>query len=120
MERKKFHLGDVLSIISGRLISPRGMDGIYDILNFLTGKNLFSDQLLRAMDECKPYLLKQCPYLDSLEMKNAVANLDKNLDKQLEGIDNKEKRRKIVVKWLDEQVKKYGEAIEVEPISPKV
>lgn len=60
---KQFHLGDVLSITDGRLMSPRHMDGIYDILNFMTGDNLFTHQLPRAMTECQPHLLKQFPQL---------------------------------------------------------
>ena len=35
------------------------MDGIYDILNFLTGDNLYTHQLPRAMRECEPWLRAQ-------------------------------------------------------------
>ena len=31
-ETKDFHLGDVLSITTGCLVSPRHMGGVYDIL----------------------------------------------------------------------------------------
>jgi hypothetical protein len=39
------------------------MEGIYEILNFLTGDNLFTHQLPRAMRECEPWLKTQFPYL---------------------------------------------------------
>lgn len=62
-QTKDFHLGDVLSITTGVLVSFRSMEGIYDILNFMTGDDLFTHQLPRATDECKPHLLEQFPEL---------------------------------------------------------
>lgn len=67
METKLFHLGDVLSITDGRMMSPRHMDGIYDILSFMTGDSLFTHQLPRAMKECQPFLLKQHPQLAGIQ-----------------------------------------------------
>lgn len=63
MTTREFDLGDVLSITTGRLLSPRGMEAIYDILNFMTGDSLYTHQLPRGMDECKPFLLAQHPQL---------------------------------------------------------
>lgn len=68
LKQKLFHLGDVLSITDGRLMSPRHMDGIYDILNFMTGDNLFTHQLPRAASECQPFLLRQHPQLAGVEI----------------------------------------------------
>ena len=67
MKSKLFHLGDVLSITDGRLMSLRHMDGIYDILNFMTGDSLYTHQLPRVMAECRPHLLKQHPQLEGLQ-----------------------------------------------------
>jgi hypothetical protein len=53
---KQFHFSDILSVTTGRLVSTRHMDGIYDILNFLTEDNLYTHQLPRAMKECEPWL----------------------------------------------------------------
>jgi len=33
----EFHISDVLSITTGRLVSSRKMEGIYKILNHMTG-----------------------------------------------------------------------------------
>jgi len=93
---KKFHLGDVLSITSGKLVSPRLMDGVYDILNYMTGENLFTHQLPRAGDVCGPYLLKQFPRLK---------------DADCEGINQENWKE-----CLDTLVKEYGETLEVEPL----
>lgn len=67
-ESREFHIGDILSVTTGRLISPRHMEGVYDILNYMTGDNLFTHQLPRAADECRPYLLKQHPDLASADV----------------------------------------------------
>lgn len=60
---KLFHISDVLTVTTGRLVSSRHMDGVYEILNFLTGDNLFTHQLPRAMRECDPWLRTQFPQL---------------------------------------------------------
>ena len=56
---RDFHIGDILSVTTGRLVSPRRMDGVYDILNFMTGDNLFTHQLPRAARECAGPLAAQ-------------------------------------------------------------
>lgn len=109
---KEFHLGDVLSITTGRLVSPRHIEGVYNILNFMTGDNLFTHQLPRASDECKPYLLKQFPQLAMPEMDLAVAELDE----MLEIASGKSEKERVVTNWLTEQVAKYGETFVVKPI----
>jgi hypothetical protein len=94
---RDFHLGDILTVTTGRLVSPRLMDGLYDILNYMTNDNLFTHQLPRASDECAPYLLKQHPYLA------AVAPPDfPTQDAAWE--------------WLNEQVAIFGERLPVSPI----
>lgn len=75
---KLFHISDVLSVTTGRLVSSRHMDGIYEILNFLTGDNLFTHQLPRAMEECRPWLRSTFPNLmeDSPGMPERLADMD--------------------------------------------
>lgn len=60
---KLFHISDVLTVTTGRLVSARHMDGVYDILNFLTGDELYTHQLPRAMRECEAFLRIQFPDL---------------------------------------------------------
>jgi hypothetical protein len=99
MNTKTFHLGDILSITTGRLVSPRHMDGIYDILNWMTGDNLFTHQLPRAVDECQEPLLAQHPDLAAITPP--------------ENFGGKE----TVDRWLAEQVAAYGETREVTPLA---
>jgi hypothetical protein len=117
MEMKKFHLGDVLSVTTGRLLSPRGMDGIYDILSFMTGCHLFTHQLPRASDVCKPYLLEQFPQLDSPEVQFAVGELIEML-KTPSGMKEPDK---LILGWISKLTSgQYGveleEMLEVKPL----
>jgi hypothetical protein len=56
---RRFHIGDILSIITGKLVSPRGVDGIYDILGYMTDDDPHTVQLGRFIEECLPYLKQQ-------------------------------------------------------------
>lgn len=117
MNTKSFHISDVLTVITGRLISTRHMDGVYDILSFMTGDNLFTHQLPRAREECIPYLLEQFPQLDTPEMQFAVGELIE----MLETISDKKELDNLLLGWLSKLTSgKYGvkceEELEVKPI----
>ena len=56
---RRFHIGDILSITTGRLVSPRGVDGINDILCYMTNDSPYTTQLGRFAEECLPHLEKQ-------------------------------------------------------------
>lgn len=74
---KLFHISDVLSVTTGRLVSSRHMNGVYEILDFLTGYDLFTHQLPDASQECEPWLRAQFPRLmgDSPEMQPFLARM---------------------------------------------
>ena len=93
---KHFHLGDILSITSGILMSPRKIEGVYDILNYMTGESLFTHQLPRASKVCAPYLLERWPEL-------AEANC--------EGVTPDNLRERLL-----ELTTRYGEELLVEPL----
>jgi hypothetical protein len=99
-EPRNFHLGDVLTITTGRLVSPDHIGGVYNILDFMTGDNLFTHQLPRASDECRPALLAQHPQLREVEVP--------------EEFDDKEH----VDRWLAEQTERYGTELPVAPLDP--
>jgi hypothetical protein len=99
MTARAFHLGDILSVTTGRLLSPRHMDGIYDILNWMTGDSLFTHQLPRACHECEGPLLAQHPDLAGID----VPEFDGSKD--------------AVDRWLGEQVAIYGETRDVAPLA---
>lgn len=79
---KLFHLGDILSITTGRLVSKRGMEGVYEILNFMSGDSLYTHQLPRVSKECAPVILAKYPQLAEVDAiglnpENHLAWLDK-------------------------------------------
>lgn len=94
---KEFSLGDVLSVTTGRLLS--NMDGLYDILNYMTGDNLFTHQLVRATQVCEPVLLNQYP-----DLAKVVVPEDFGGDKDA------------VAQWLAQQEQTYGSTLAVEPL----
>lgn len=93
---KNFHIGDILSITTGKLVSPQGMEGVYEILNYMTGQEIFTHQIERAMQECKLYLLKQYPKLETVECQSI-------------DIDNWQD-------WIAAQIDKFGECLAVDLI----
>lgn len=97
---KEFDLGDILSVTTGCLVSTRHIDGVYDILNYMTGDNLFTHQLPRAMRECKEPLLAQHPQLRPIVFRSSDH-------------DTKE----TVYAWLDRVKKVFGNTLPVEPLS---
>ena len=70
---REFDLGDILSITTGKLVSPRHIEGVYDILNYMTGDSLFTHQLPRAMDECQEPLFVQHPELRTVNVPESFA-----------------------------------------------
>lgn len=98
VETRNFHIGDILSITTGRLVSPRHMEGIYDILNFMTGERLFTHQLPRVCREAEPVLLAQHPQLADADA----------------GSITTENYRE----WLDAAIAKYGQELPVRPMTP--
>lgn len=67
MATKSFHIGDLLSISTGLLVSHDHIGGVYNILNHMTEDDLFTHQLHLACDAMKPELLLQHPWLKEVE-----------------------------------------------------
>jgi len=107
MTRKEFHISDVLSITTGQLVSTRHMEGVYDILNYMTDSSLWTHQLPKAADLCAPYLLRQHPGLEHVE-KVKIHAVDDALIL--------DERNGIIDTWLKQQITKFGEYLMVEPV----
>lgn len=80
MKTKTFHVSDILSVTTGRLVSTRHMEWVYDILNFLTGCNLFTHQIPRACEACASYLIQTFPELSKAGEPSNLAKLDAHLN----------------------------------------
>ena len=77
---KDFDLGTVLSITHGYLLAPNGIEGVYDILNYMTNSSLWTHQLPSAARKCAPVIFAQHPWLrgvkvESIDRDNWLARL---------------------------------------------
>lgn len=91
---REFKLGQVLSVIGEKLVCE--VEEVYEILSYMTGESVFTHQLPRFARECKPWLLRQHP--------------------QLATVDDSSVTSENWSQWLDEQIKKFGATLKVEPI----
>ena len=99
MPTKTFHIGDILSVTTSRLVSPSHIGGVYSILNWMTGDNLMTHQLPRVAGECAPSLRDQFPDLAAITL---LPDFSGKAD---------------VDRWLAKQVAVYGETREVAPLA---
>jgi hypothetical protein len=71
MKTKRFDLRTVLSVSTERLLTKRkgprdnGISDMYELLGWMTGEAPFTHQLPRFGDECKPWLLRWFPSLNT-------------------------------------------------------
>jgi hypothetical protein len=77
----KFTFCELASAGTGYLFSDtpddNGMGGVYKVLNYMTGDNLFTHQLPRAFREVSPEICRQHPFLSNLrELVNSEEDLD--------------------------------------------
>lgn len=104
---KAFHFSDVLSITTGRLVSTRHIEGVYDILNWMTQDDLFTHQLPRAMRECSPALVALYPELSEESLTKELEELSVEMN---DG-DSRGDREAKLVKWLDAVFSKTSSAL---------
>lgn len=97
-ENRDFDLADILSITTGRLLSHRHIDGVYDILNHLTGDSLMTHQLPRAADTAGPALLEQHPQLAGIEPPRDISVSE-------------------IEQWLAQAEETYGYTLPVTPLA---
>jgi hypothetical protein len=101
MQTKQFGLREVLTVTTGRLLTEptpdggNGIDKLYEILNWMTADDVYTHQLGRFANECKPYLLQWFP-----EFAEVNTHLDK-LDELLKADNTKHKQHAIGL-WLSE------------------
>lgn len=93
----RFHLGDLLSITDGRLLSPDHIDGVYRIVDHVTGEKHMTHQLPRAAETIRPWLIEQLPWLDGLGPPQGADGPD-------------------MIAWLSWATGEHGEFHEVEPM----
>lgn len=63
---KLYPLNAVLSVATGRAFST--MDELQEILSHITESSIYTHQISRALEVCKPFLLDKFPELQSIEV----------------------------------------------------
>lgn len=64
---RTFGLGAILTVTTDVFLVA-DIGDVYELLNYMTGDNLFTHQLPRAAGECKPALLAQHPQLADVDV----------------------------------------------------
>lgn len=98
MSAQTFATGEVLTVVTGRLLCDMGR--LYAILNHLSGESLMTHQLPRASREAEPILRERFPDLAAIDIPH---------------LDGKEAYEA----WLAGIEAEYGATREVEPLAPE-
>ena len=102
---RTFHIGDLLSITDGRLVSPNHIGGVYEICDYALGQEHMTHQLPRAARTLKPWLLEQHPWL-----------ADVKFELDIPSGTTKEDAQRIVGECMAALAAQYGEFHDVEPM----
>jgi hypothetical protein len=97
-QTRTFALADILTMTTGRLMSARRIEAVYDISNWMTGDNLMTHQLPRAAEACGPALLAQHPQLVGVEPPKDIDVPD-------------------LMAWLADAERQHGQELPVVPLS---
>lgn len=98
MGTREFDLGDVLTVTTGNLLSPRGIRGAYEVCSFLAGEPVYSHQIGRVLDEAAPVVLRQHPQLAGITS---------------EGVNDKAS----LETWLAGMKARFGETLPLTPMT---
>jgi hypothetical protein len=104
-EQQAFDLGDILSITTGCLVAARGICAVTEILNYMTGDDLFTHQLPRALRAAAPAIIEQHPQLADVQF------LPPPLDWEIDAV------RAYIERWLDQVKAQYGETLSLAPMA---
>lgn len=105
MSTRSFHIGDLLTVSDGRLVSPNHIGGVYEVVDFVTGQQHMTHQLGRAAEAIRPWLLGQHPWLADVQFTYVIPD----------GASN-EQAADIIATWLAGEAAVHGEFHEVEPM----
>lgn len=96
---RQFHLGDILSITTSRMLSPTGMGGVHEIVTHMIGELATDMACIEERARCAAALLAQHPQLARLV--DAGDKIDPST----------------VDAWLTKQITQFGERLAVEALA---
>lgn len=93
---KSFPLGVVLTVLSGKLLCD--LDALYEVLKHLTGEQIFTHQIPRALCTSRHFVAQQHPDLAVLDWSEINTDNCRN--------------------WLAEQITMFGAERSLAPLPP--
>jgi hypothetical protein len=63
-----YHISDIITVALDRMVSNRGMDGVYDILGYMAGADLFTHHLPEVGRQAEIALKAEHPFLKEIEV----------------------------------------------------
>jgi hypothetical protein len=96
---RDFDLGDILSITTGVLVSPRLMEGVHEFLTFMAGELVWTHQLPRVAREARPVILHQHPQLADCSF-----TISEPTSRQVD-------------MWLAAQKRRFGDTLPILPLN---
>jgi hypothetical protein len=97
---RTFHVGDILSLMTGRLVSPDGINGLHALAEHMAGEPVWTHQLPRVSEESEQSLRDQFPDLAAIEIPTFTSK-----DREAE-----------VKVWITNIANRYGATRDVEPL----
>lgn len=95
---KTFHLGDILTVLTGWALAPGGLPAVRELLEHMTGMRPLDLGVIQAYMQARADLRRQFPELAELRFPRLAAHDDYE-------------------DWLAVQVTRFGEHHPVEPIA---
>lgn len=99
-ETQALPLGDVLSVVTGRLVSRDHIGGVYRVCDFMTGEANFTHQLPRVSETIAPAIVAQHPWLAEIEVPQWS-----------------EPTKETVYAWLDSVEAEHGATVSLVPLA---
>lgn len=90
--------------------NDNGFGGVFKVLNFMTGDNLHTLQLLRAYNFCKDFIISQHPWVGELQN-----DFDLYCQKLYE--EDKDRFKELFTETVNKYRDAYGDEFELTPIS---
>lgn len=103
-----FGLAQVLTVMHPMMLCR--MEGVYQILNFMTDEDLFTHQLPRASRACEPRLKEQFPHLATDAVRDEIVAFCETLT------GDNDQRRVAIDAWLSEKATVWGSEFDVQPL----
>jgi hypothetical protein len=93
---RDFDLGDILSVTTDTVVSPRGFKGIHELVEFICGQEVHVHQMSKIVEVCQIHILHMHP--------------------ALRGVDASTVNEKTWPTWMEAQKQRFGSVLPIEPL----